>query len=230
MNLTKFDQLKADIQIYVAPLRNIIVNSKESQDVAMTTARELAFRAKRIEDLRKELKAPYVEAGKEIDAYAKSIDALLTNPINEVKIKLLFWNKELENVRQIEVARIKKEEQLRQAAADKKAKEDMEAAAFEKEISGEAAGEVAELTVIAKYERTEASAAENMRAALSATADIRVKGVTLRWDFNIVNVADIPLKYMMPNLVLIRKDIVDSKGALNIPGVEAFQTESMSIR
>lgn len=228
--LTKFDQLKADIQIYIAPIKDIVVNSQESQVLAMTAARELAFRVKRVEDLRKELKEPYLQAGKEIDAYAKSIDALLTNPINEVKIKLLAWNRELEAIRQKEADRIRAEEQARQAEADKKAREAMELAAYEKEIAGEAAGEVAALTVIAEYERIEAAAKANLSAELSRVADIRVKGVTLRWDFNIVDVAQIPLKYMLPNEVMIRKAIVESKGLMQIPGIEAYQTESMSIR
>jgi len=230
VSLTKFDQLKADIQVYIAPIKNLVVNSIDSQKTAMDVARELKYRATAIEDLRKALKAPYFEAGKQIDEYAKSLNMLLAAPTAEVSRKLLDWNRELEAVRQKEADRIKKEEMLRQAEADKKAKEAMELVAFEKEISGDEAGATAELIVIAEYERNEAKAKEDLSAALADVKNIRVKGVTLRWSFSIVNADAIPRKFMIPNEVLIRKAIVESDGALHIPGVEAFQTESLTIK
>lgn len=211
INLTKFDQLKADIQLYVAPIKDIVISSKESQDSAMSTAKELKVRLKKIEDLRKELKAPFKKAADEIDAYAKSIESLLAEPSANLNQKLLVWNRELERVRQLEVERIRKEELERQAAADK-------------------AAESVALVVQAEYERNEAQAISDVKAELKKVEDIRVKGVTLRWDFTIFDKSQIPTEYMVPNEVLIRKAITDSKGAVNIPGVEAFQKESLTIR
>ena len=229
-NLAQFDKLKADIQLYIAPVKDIVVIDKDSQDSAMEVAKNIKLRLKKIEDLRKELKAPYKKAGDDIDAYAKSISEILTAPSKHLETQFLAYNRKLEEVRLAEAARIRKEEQERQAAADKAAKEAMDLAAFEREIGNDEAAETAELTIAAEYERTEAAAIETVKAEQQRIADIRVKGVTLRWDFTIHDVSQIPIKYMVPNEVLIRKAIVDSKGEIQIPGVEAFQKESMTIR
>jgi DNA repair exonuclease SbcCD ATPase subunit len=196
----------------------------------MEIAKQIKARLKKIEDLRKELKAPYKKAGDDIDAYAKAISEILTEPSNHLNAQFLNWNRELEKIRQAEAERIRKEEAARQAAADKAAKEAMDLVAFEKEIGNDEAAQAQELTVIAEYERTEAKAIDDVRAELKKVEDIRVKGVTLRWDFTIFDKSLIPLEYMVPNETLIRKAIVDSKGAVNIPGVESFQKESMTIR
>lgn len=229
-NLTKFDQLKADIQLYVAPVKDIVINSKETQESAMEVAKQLKARLKKIEDLRAELKEPYLRAGKEIDAYAKSISEILKAPSDHLNSQLLNWNRELEKIRLAEVARIKAEEKARQEAADKAAKEAMDLAAFEKEIGNGEAAQTIELVVQAEYERTEAKAFTDLKVEIKKAEDIRVKGVTLRWDFNIFDKSKIPLEYMVPNEAMIRKAIIDSKGAIDIPGVEAFQKESMTIR
>jgi len=229
-NLTKFDQLKADIQVYVAPIKDIVIKDKSSQELALTAAKEIKQRIKKIDDLRKELKAPFKLAAEEIDSYAKSLEALLAGPSEQINTKLLAWNRELEKVRQAEADRIRKEEALRQAEADKKAKEAMELAAFEKEIGNDEAAQVAELAAIAEYERNEAKAINDVKADLKKVEDIKVKGVTLRWDFNIIDTSKIPLRFMVPDLVAIRKAIVESKGELHIPGVESFQKESLTIR
>jgi len=229
-NLVKFDQLKANIQLYVAPIKSVVVDSKESQDSAMESAKQIKDWAKKIEALRVELKAPFKKAADEIDAHAKAITALLADPTAHLNTQLLAWNRKLEEIRQAEIARIKKEESERQAAADKAAKEAMDLAAFEREIGNDEVAETAELVVQAEYERTEAKAITDVKSELKKVEEIRVKGVTLRWDFEIADVSKIPAKYMVPDLVLIRKTIVDSKGAIQIPGVESFQKESMTIR
>lgn len=230
INLTKFDQLKADIQVYIAPIKSIVVNSKESQESAMEVAKNIKARLKKIEDLRKELKAPYKKAGDDIDAYAKAISEILTEPSNHLNQQFLSWNRELEKIRQAEAEALRIKERERQEAADKAAKEAMDLAAFEKEIGNDEAAETAELVIQAEYERKEAEAIETVKAEQQRIADIRVKGVTLRWDFTIYDVSKIPLKFMIPNETLIRKAIVDSKGDIEIPGIEAFQKESMTIR
>ncbi len=229
-NLTPFDKLKANIQLYVAPIKDIVVNSKESQDSAMAAAKQLKVWTKQIDELRKELKAPYKEAGERIDAHAKSLEALLTEPRKSINEKLLAWNRELEKVRQAEAEALRIKERERQAAADKAAKEAMDLAAFEKEIGNDAEAEAAELVVQAEYERKEAQASEDLKAELKRVEDIKVKGVTLRWDFTIYDLSKVPVKFLVANETLIRKTIVDSKGEIEIPGVEAFQKESMTIR
>ncbi len=229
-NLTKFDQLKADIQLYVAPIKTIVVNSVASQEDAMISAKELKARLKRIEDLRKELKAPYKQAGDEIDAYAKTLEALLTEPGKHLETQLLAWNRELEKVRQAELERIRKEERARQEAADKAAKEAMDLAAFEKEIGNDEAAANAELVVQAEYDRNEAKAIETVKAEMKKVDNIKVKGVTLRWDFTVYDLSKVPLEFLKLDEVAVRKAIVDSKGERQIPGIEAFQKESLTIR
>lgn len=228
LNLTQFDQLKADIQVYIKPIKDIVITDKESGELALSTAKDIKARLKKIEDLRKELKAPYKKAADEIDAYAKTLEALLKEPSDQINQKILNWNRELEKIRLAEVERIKKEERERQEAADKAAKEAFDLAQFEKEI-GEAP-ENADLVVIAEYERVEAQAIKDVRSEIKKTEALTVKGVRLTWDFNIIDAQQIPRQFLVPDLVAIRKAIVDSKGEFQIAGIESFQKESMSFR
>lgn len=229
-NLAKFDKLKADIQLYAEPIKALVVNSKETHESAMDVARQIKAKLKKVEELRKELKAPHKRAGEEIDAYAKAISEILNEPSNHLNNQFLSYNRELEKVRQAEAERLRKLEAERQAAVDKAAKEAMDLVAFEKEIGNDEAAESAELVVIAEYERNEAKAREDLKEEQKRIADIRVKGVTLRWDFNIYDVSLLPKEFMVPNEAMIRKAIQDSKGEIEIPGVEAFQKETMTIR
>lgn len=229
-SLTKFDQLKADIQVYIAPIKQIVVSSLESQASAMETAKQIKDRLKRIEALRVELKAPYKKAGDEIDAYAKALTSLLNEPDAHLKTQLLNWNRELEKVRQAEADAVRKKERERQEAADKAAKEAMDLAAFEREIGNDEEAAKAELVVQAEYERTEAAAIATVKDELRKVDNIKVKGVTLRWDFTVYDLSKVPLEYLVLNEVSVRKAIVESKGAIEIPGVEAFQKESLTIR
>lgn len=228
-NLTKFDQLQANIQLYVAPIKDVVVNSKETQVTAMEAAKELKSRLKQIEELRKELKAPFKKAADEIDARAKVLEALLKEPSDLLNTKLLAWNRELEKIRQSEVARIQKEERERQEVADKAAREAMELADFESEIGNDEAAETTSTEAIAKYESNEANAKIEVNAELKKVDEMKVKGVTYRWGFELEDITKVPLEYLVLNEVLVRKLIVASSGAMKIPGIKNIKTESLTI-
>lgn len=53
--LAQFDQLKADITIYVAPAKEIVVSDKDTQSKAMASAKEVVSWKKKVEEKRKEL-------------------------------------------------------------------------------------------------------------------------------------------------------------------------------
>lgn len=59
-----------------------------------------------IEKKRKELKEPYLEAGRKIDAAAKDIASVLEDAVSKGKKKLLEWTQEQQRKKQIELQRI----------------------------------------------------------------------------------------------------------------------------
>ena len=46
------------------------------------------------------------------------------------------------------------------------------------------------------------------------------------WDYEIVDVSQLPREYLKPDLVKLRHDVVTNKGKLVIPGIRQFQKES----
>lgn len=56
-----------------------------------------------------------------------------------------------------------------------------------------------------------------------------VDGLTTRenWDFEIVNEAEIPREYLIPDVTKIRGVVKKLKGNTNIPGIRVFKTEKI---
>jgi hypothetical protein len=59
-------------------------------------------------------------------------------------------------------------------------------------------------------------------------APAKVKGITKRWVFELVNLKEVPVEYLQVNETAIREAI--AKGTRLIPGIKIFQQESLSIR
>jgi hypothetical protein len=104
--LAQFDKLKADITMLVAPAKEIVVSSKETQTSAMTSVKEVVSWKKKVEEKRQELVAPLLEMQRDINAYAKKITEPLIAVESHLKTELIVWDKKLEAERQVELKRI----------------------------------------------------------------------------------------------------------------------------
>lgn len=229
-NLVQFDQLKADIQIYIQPVKDIVVDSKVTQEQAMLVAKELKERLKAIEALRVQLVKPHNDFVAEINGYAKELKAMIDKPADHLNQQFLGYNRKLEEARQAEIARIRKEEAERQAAAQKLIDEAKANADFERELGLNDQAAKTELVAAVQVERATEQIAKEAKTEIKKAEDNRVKGVTLRWDCEIVDLSKVPIQFLLANEVAIRKAIVESKGTIQIPGVKNIQKESMSIR
>jgi hypothetical protein len=229
-NLTKFDQLKADIQTYAAPIKEIVVNSKESHDSAMEVAKQIKNRLKRVEDLRTELKAPHLEAGKEIDKYANDIKNLLTEPSNHLNQQFLSYNRHLEQVRQEELKKLREKEEAERQAAAKQAEEAKANAEFEKSLGLNDQATKTELVANNQLERAAAQITKQTKAEAKKIEDMKVKGVRKTWDFEVLDASKVPAEFLMVDEVKLRKAVLAADGKIEVPGVRVFQKESMTIR
>lgn len=80
----------------------------------------------------------------------------------------------------------------------------------------------------------EISESVNMVEVHEAPKHIRTNfgmaGETKRWTHEVINFAELPDIYKLPNTALINKAIISSKGKIEIPGVRAFQTSKITYR
>jgi hypothetical protein len=90
--LEKFEQLQKSVTEQVETLSDIEVVDETRLAVANQQLSKTKQITNFIESTRKELKEPYFEAGKQIDALAKKISTPLEEKIQEVKNKMLSYN------------------------------------------------------------------------------------------------------------------------------------------
>lgn len=93
-DLRKFNKAEAAVNKQVAALLAIVkVETKEEADQALETLKAAKTVETMIESKRKDLKAPFFEAGTKIDAYAKKLVQALPAAINGVKFLVLEYNR-----------------------------------------------------------------------------------------------------------------------------------------
>ena len=136
----KFDQLQKTVNDQVATLASINVIDETSLAVANQQLSKTKQITNLIESARKELKEPYFQAGKQIDALAKALDVPLEEKVSDVKSKILLYNKEVEKKKQADLLEIQAKQKivedqqkaLQQAEIDKANKLQIDIVAFEK--------------------------------------------------------------------------------------------------
>jgi hypothetical protein len=124
--LAKFDALKADIQIFVAPVLKVqVLDFKSSQD-AIDAGKTIKKYMKDLEAKKKELTAPLDAQIKMIRSYAKSIEEPLFAAEQHLKAQLALFAAAQEKIRQAELRRIEEErrEAERKAEEERQKRED----------------------------------------------------------------------------------------------------------
>lgn len=118
-DLKKFDKAKAEVSLCVEKIKQIKVDSDTSLGEAKLTVKAAQEIEKLIENKREELKAPHLEAGRQIDNYAKELKLPLQAAISEGKRAILVFEQEKERLRLVELKRLE-DERKQQEEADRK--------------------------------------------------------------------------------------------------------------
>lgn len=250
--LKLFDQLAADITLFVAPTKALTVRDPESSQQAIDVAKDIKLYMNRVEEKRKELVGPLNERVKTINAYCKQITAPLIDADGHVRGQLNAFAAEQEKIRRAEEARIEAErmEAERLAQAERQRIEDELRAKLEAESEAQAAAvnlfgtedgdlEKVQAEIVAKQDRAWAEKqAELDREAAGRAQEFKQR----QWDADqnqikntrsilrvrIVDVNLIPKEFLIitPNEKAL---IAAGKAGVKISGVEFFEDISVAI-
>lgn len=227
-HLSPFDQLKADITLYVAPAKQITVSDKETQSKALASTKEVVSWKKRVEEKRKELVAPLLERQREINDYAKALTDPLVEAESHLKKQLITWDQKLEAERQAELKRIQEEARKREEEARKealKAKEEAEALAMFGD-GNEATRQ--SLVADAEAERKQTQIAKEAKKEEKAALDNKVSGIRTIWKFEVTDASKVPAQFMIVDESAIGKAV--RGGTREIPGVRIFEEKTLGVR
>lgn len=226
--LQQFDQLQADIQLYVKPVMGLKVADAETQKSATVSVKEIKTWAKKVEERRKELTAPLRARIEQINSIAEKISSPLTDAEKHCKTELIAYDKVLEVERQkqlkaIEEERKKKEQEA--AIAAKKAQEQAEAAA----MFGSGANETrAALVANAEAERIKDEAAKEARRETKTIEANRVSGIREIWKYEILDSSKVPDQFWIIDDISIGKAV--RAGAREIAGVRIYSEQTLGVR
>lgn len=176
--------------------------------------------ARDVDAVHKTEKQPHLDAGREVDAWKTATLAPLTTLLNECKALVSAWQdrKEQEEraareaaARQLAIAR----EAAEQKAMKTMAPKDMERAA-----------DIAEAAAVAETAAA-ATAADLSRVVVAGKA---VASRSENWTYRVVNAAEIPRQYLMPNDAAIKAAIKGKNGLREIPGLEIYPDKRTTFR
>lgn len=220
----------------LAQARAYTITNAAGLQAASDERARIKQRYNEIEDLRKTLKAPILEAAKNVDDQFRGPLAELTTAIQEIDGAIKTFRNEQERIRREEEARLREEarkEQERLAAEARLAEaraEQLRLAAEEKRREGELA-EAARMESRAEQQEAKADTAVAQARTVPTPyvppASTKVTGIATRenWSFRITDPSKLPREYLVPNEAAIRSVVRGLKGATNIPGVEVFRDD-----
>lgn len=226
--LAQFDQLKADIALYVAPAKAVVVSDKDTQSKAMTSVKDVVGWKKKVEDKRKEMIAPLLERQREINEYAKQLTEPLVEAESHLKKQLIAWDQKLESERQAELKRIALEAEKKRKEAEEKAKKEREEAEA-LEMFGQKDDAVrSNLVAQAESERRSVEIDREVRKEEKAVLENKVSGIRTIWKYEIHEESKIPKEFWMVNEAAISKAV--KSGIREIPGVRIYEEKTMGVR
>lgn len=194
------------------------IKTDEAQGIAAEVVRQVKAHGRLIEGAREEAKRPYLEAGRTVDGWFKALAGKLAK---------------LSAVERAMTAYARKVEEDRRRAAEEEAKNVAAEAARQAALAAVAANErAAETARVAAGRAVEAAA-----AAEAKPADLtRVHGefgavasLAETWDFEVVNIAEVPVIYLQIDTSAVRRAIGHDK-IRDIPGLRIFSVTSVRVR
>jgi len=196
-----FEIIKNDMKALALKCDNLaIVNSPESALFAKDLAKEARGVLKWIEDERKKITTPMLNAKKEVDSFAKSLTEQLNDSTKGLRDKILDYETEKENIRIKEIQRIEAEKQVE---LDKL-----------KDISNPVIKEELTREIEVRNEEIEQP---------KKSSSLRKK-----WAYEILDIKDIPLKYLTVDEQAIKQAIKD--GVRDIKGIKIYQKSELNLR
>jgi hypothetical protein len=226
-NLVVFDKLKADIQLFVEPVKEIKVVDQESSKTALETAKQVKVFIKRVEDARTSMVKPMNDRVKQINDYAKQISEPLLAAEKHIKSLLVKWEMELEKQRQAELRRLEEERKKAEAEAQAKMREQQEEAETLAMFGDSKEAKRAEIVAQTMGEREIAQIQKQTSASIKQVEQMKVAGTKRRWVFEIEDESLVPAGFKMVDEKKIRQAVAD--GVREIPGVRIFQETSVAI-
>jgi len=119
-NLNIISEMKKDVEEITSLCSQIIVNDESTLNIAQQNLSKASQLAKYIDEKRAEIKKPYFEAGKQVDALAKELSTPLETVIVHIKDQVKQWE-----LKRIELAeKAKKELEAKQKAEAEAAEKD----------------------------------------------------------------------------------------------------------
>jgi hypothetical protein len=225
--LQVFDELKAEITLFVEPVLKVQVTDKTTQDKALITAKKIKEFEKAVEERRTELVGPLNEQVKKINAFAKQIIAPLKNGELHLKDQLIAWEKKLE-VERIE-AQKRLDAEKRKREAELRAEEQRQAE--EQKALESVFGEIDQFEVEqkrAEEDRKRFLAQDELDKKEKQIANDRVKGTQKVWDFKIIDPLLVPREFLIVDEKMVRAAV--KAGVRQIAGIEIFEDTRISIR
>ena len=246
------DKLKEYFQPYIVRLEGMVeqardfkVVSAETNTTAIEMGSQMAKLKKGLEDVRKEVIAPYGDVVNGINGAVKPIKDLTDKAIKSLKGKIGAYNAEqaelarriaqkkaeeeaairrkaLEEERQKEIARQEKE---RQEAIDRKARLDAEAKAAGVEAVEVKIPEVVDPGIVeVVIEVPKDIASGIVRTAEGTSFTVKT------WRFTVVSFQHVPEKYIIKSIneKMVKADI--DAGVREIPGLEIYEHSDVRIR
>lgn len=194
------------------------------------TARRLA---KKVDDTRKVEKEPHLTASREVDSYFNAIGERIDRIATVLEARATEYQRakaaEARRIREEEARKAREEEERQRQIAQRAAESNRPTTAAKHEDKADAAAERA---------RAAAASAQASAADLTRTRSAGGTVVTTKttWDFEILELAKVPLELLRPYLPradiekALRAYVKFNKDAAPVPGVRIFQNETASFR
>jgi len=226
-DLQIFDELKAEITIFVKPVLSAVVDSDTRKNEAMTSASQIKRLQKAVEERRKQLVEPLNAQVKQINAYAKEILFPLDGAESHLRKHLIDWERKLEQERQEAQRKLDRERRQREEMERVEAAKAKQATNEVEDLFGES-NEYEKEQAQAESDRKKFLAQQEQDARQKAIAESRVKGTRKAWVFEVTDESQVPREYLVVDEKRIRSAI--SSGVRNIAGVRIFEEIKMAIR
>lgn len=226
--LAQFDKLKAEVIVFVEPIKAIAVTSQETADLALNTCKDVKALQKKVEERRKELVGPLNEQVKRINAYAKELTAPLDKAEVHLKGHLAKWEIELEKVRQADLRKAEEERKkaLEEAESRKASQNDEED--FEAMFMSDDERKRQQIIAQVEQQRVESEIHSQHKSNVAHIMQTKVPGARRVWTFEVEDAGKVPREFLCVDEKKIREAI--RSGAREIPGVRIFQDLSVAVR
>lgn len=234
------DAAEEAARILMQARRFVITGQTDLEGAALERTR-IKQRYNDIEDLRKRLKAPVLEAAKNIDDQFRQPLAELNDAVQVIDRAVKDYMAEQERLRREEEARLRAEAQREQERLEREAAvAAAKAEALRRQArEAEEAGQLADAARLdARAGQTDARAEQKAEAVHHVTVPIvpatpvKAPGLSTRerWVFRITDPAKLPREYLMPDESAIRAVVNGLKGNTRIPGVEVYRDDTVTGR